>query len=121
MGKQIDLYRRWKRARSQLDEIFQVPENTLVIHYSCESFYNRDVPQSPRITSVAVRNLDSGQTRSFSIHLVAERRGQLESIDEHYDTLEKEMLDDFFGHAQIQQNQKWLHWNMRDANYGFPA
>jgi hypothetical protein len=31
------------------------------------------------------------------------------------------MLDDFFEHARINQNQKWLHWNMRDANYGFPA
>lgn len=44
------------------------------------------------ITSIAVRNLDSGQTRPFSIHLIAERRGLLEDIERHYDALEREML-----------------------------
>jgi len=38
-----------------------------VIHYSCESFYDRPNGASPRITSIAVRKLDSGQTLSFSI------------------------------------------------------
>jgi hypothetical protein len=85
MGKQRELYKNWKRARQQLDEAFQQPEHTVVIHYSCESFYERDNPRSPRVTSIAVRNLDSGQTKSFSIHLVAERRKLLESIEQHYD------------------------------------
>ena len=31
------------------------------------------------------------------------------------------MLDEFFEYARVHQNRKWLHWNMRDANYGFPA
>jgi hypothetical protein len=121
MGKQRDLYRKWRRAQQQLEEVFQTPDHTLVIHYSCESFYDRDNPQSPRVTSIAVRNLDSGQTRSFSIHLVAERRGLLESIEAHYDQLEREMLEEFFEAARTNQHCKWLHWNMRDANYGFEA
>ena len=121
MGKQLDLYRKWKRAKSQLEDVFRSPESTVVVHYSCESFYDRADPHSPRITSIAVRNLDSGQTRSFSIHLVAERQGQLDSIEQHYDALERQMLDDFFDYARINQQSRWLHWNMRDANYGFPA
>ena len=72
----------------QLEEVFQSPENTVVVHYSCESFFDRTDPHSPRITSIAVRNLDSGQTRSFPIHLVAERRGLLGNIEQHYDELE---------------------------------
>ena len=121
MGRQADLYRKWKRAKDQLEEVFESPEDTLVVHYSCESFYDRTDPHSPRITSIAVRNLDSGQTRSFSIHLVAERRGLLGNIEQHYDDLEREMLTDFFKYMEVKQDARWLHWNMRDANFGFEA
>ena len=121
MGKQKELYKGWKRARQQLDEAFQQPTHTVVVHYSCESFYDRQNPRSPRVTSIAVRNLDSGQTKSFSIHLVAERRGLLDSMEQHYDQLEREMLEGFFEAVRERQHCRWLHWNMRDANYGFEA
>lgn len=122
MGRQRDLYTKWKRAKQRLRVLFQQPEHTVVVHYSCESFYDRDNnPRSPRVTSIAVRNLDSGQTKSFSIHLVAERRGLLDSIEEHYDKLEREMLQAFYEEVRVCQHCKWLHWNMRDANYGFEA
>jgi hypothetical protein len=121
MGQQRDLHKAWKRAKHQLNDIFQTPEHVVVIHYSCESFYDRDNPRSPRVTSIAIRNLDTGQTKSFSIHLMAERRNVLDSIDEHYDELEREMLEDFFQAVRERQHCKWLHWNMRDANYGFEA
>lgn len=121
MGQQRELYKGWKRAKHQLNELFQTPEHVVVIHYSCESFYDRDNPRSPRVTSIAIRNLDTGQTKSFSIHLVAERRNVLDSIDEHYDELEREMLDGFFQAVRERQHCRWLHWNMRDANYGFEA
>lgn len=121
MGQQIELYKKWKRARTQLDRAFEDSSSTLVIHYSCESFYDRNDPRSPRITSIAVRNLESGQTVSFSIHLVAEQSGHLAEIDRHFDALEKEMLERFYDHARVNQHKYWLHWNMRDTNYGFPA
>jgi hypothetical protein len=58
MGKQRDLYAKWKRAKQHLDELFQRPEHAVVIHYSCESFYDRENnPRSPRVTSIAIRNL----------------------------------------------------------------
>ncbi|MBP0637534.1 hypothetical protein J8I34_19445 [Cupriavidus sp. AcVe19-6a] len=121
MGKQRDLHKKWKRACKQLDELFVAPEHTVVVHYSCESFYDRENPHSPRVTSIAVRNLDSGQTTSFSIHLVAERKGLLDSIADHYDALECEMLTGFFDNMRARTHCKWMHWNMRDANYGFEA
>jgi hypothetical protein len=122
MGKNRDLYRNWKRAKQHLDDTFQHPEHTVVVHYSCESFYDRENnPRSPRVTSIALRNLDTGQTKSFSIHLIAERLGLLESIEQHHDQLEREMLHDFCEEVRIKQHCTWLHWNMRDANYGFEA
>ncbi|MGC0152754.1 hypothetical protein ACPRNU_09885 [Chromobacterium vaccinii] len=121
MGKERERYKSWKRAQQQLDEVFKKPEHTIVIHYSCESFYNRENPRSPRVTSIAIRNLDSGQTKSFSIHLIAERQGLLDSTEQHYDQLERQMLEEFFKAVNVRSHCQWLHWNMRDANYGFEA
>ena len=121
MGKQRELYKGWKRARLQLDDAFRQPEHSVLVHYSCESFYDRENPRSPRVTSIAVRNLDTGQTKSFSIHLVAERQALLDSIEQHYDQLERSMLEGFFEAVRERQHCRWLHWNMRDANYGFEA
>lgn len=121
MGKQREIHRARKKALKELESVFEAADHTVLIHYSCESFYNRTDPRSPRVTSIAVRNLSSGQTRSFSIHLVAERRNWLANIESHYDKLEREMLESFFDHVRERQHCTWLHWNMRDANYGFEA
>ncbi len=93
-----------------------------VIHYSCESFYDLPKGRSPRITSIALANLDSAQTTSFSIHEVAEREGiPFDEIEKRYNHLEKKMLEKFFQHIGSYREMKYLHWNMRDANYGFAA
>ena len=113
---------RQKVARSTLDKIFADASNVWVIHYSCESFYDPPEGRSPRITSIALRKLDSAQTVSFSIHKVAEiRRVSLSAISEHYDCLERELLRNFYGHLRNFQQMQYLHWNMRDSNYGFQA
>jgi hypothetical protein len=113
---------RQKAAWVRLDSLFADAANVWVIHYSCESFYDRPNGASPRITSIAVRTLASGQTFSFSIHQIAEqRRVPFGEIEEHYDTLERQMLDAFYGHVGSYKGMKYLHWNMRDINYGFAA
>ena len=45
----------------------------------------------------------------------------IEEIPNNYDELEKSMLDEFYEYVRRHANHKWLHWNMRDINYGFPA
>ncbi len=106
-----------------LEKLFSDKSNIWVIHYSCESFYDNPSGRSRRITSIAVRNLDSGQTHSFSIHQVAElQKVDLTQIESQYDLLERKMLDDFFSqHVKTHIGNKYLHWNMRDINYGFAA
>jgi hypothetical protein len=111
-----------KAAQAKLDSVLADAANTWVIHYSCESFYDRPNGASPRITSIAVRHLDSGQTLSFSIHQVAEERGvPFDQIEAHYDDLEQQMLDAFYQHVGSHRGMRYLHWNMRDINYGFAA
>ena len=114
--------KRQRSAQRLLSEVFDDAANIWVVHYSCESFYNRPEGHSPRITSIALRRLDSAQTTSFSIHQIAERRKiAFADIEADYDSLEEEMLRNFFEHLKSYQQMKYLHWNMRDANYGFQA
>lgn len=115
---------RRKSARNRLDELYTNPLISFVIHYSCESFFDNPTGASRRITSIAILNLDSGQTQSFSIHQIAERSAQrlsVETIQYGYDNLERHMLDDFYESFRTQRNARWIHWNMRDDNFGFGA
>ena len=106
----------------ELDELVRKGSNILVIHYSCESFYDIRDGRTPRVTSIAARNFSSGQTQSFSIHKVAElQRIAPDDIDKNYDQLEKAMLDEFDKFVRTHQGHTWCHWNMRDINYGFAA
>jgi hypothetical protein len=122
MGAPQNRLKKRREAIKKIEELFSQANTVNVIHYSCESFYDRTDGRSPRITSIAVKNLDSAQTSSFSIHQIAERHNwRLDQIEAHYDELEKEMLEEFYAFVQRHTNFRWMHWNMRDINYGFPA
>lgn len=122
MGTELKRLRKSKKTLRKLMELLDREDHVLVVHYSCESFYDRPDGQTPRVTSIAVRNLSSGQTASFSIHKVAEHKGiPLPEIEKTYDELEKEMLAEFYTFVNAHANHDWVHWNMRDINYGFAA
>lgn len=122
MGDALRRLRHRKETLNRLRELDDHHDSVVVIHYSCESFYERSDGSTPRVTSIAVRNLGTGQTESFSIHKVAELKGiPVAEIAAHYDALEKEMLDEFGQFLQANSHCTWVHWNMRDINYGFQA
>ena len=111
-----------KEAIKDIKELSKRDEYILIIHYSCESFYELKEGQTPRITSIAVKNYKSGQTKSFSIHKVAElEKVAFDKIEENYNDLEKLMLKEFFEYLSRHKQHYWIHWNMRDINYGFQA
>lgn len=122
MGRELKRLRARKAVAQKMDNLLEQAATTLVIHYSCESFYDKTDGKTPRVTSIAVRNLASGQTDSFSIHQIAEKEGVPPGqISDHYDNLERQMLDFFFEFIRSRQHYYWVHWNMRDVNYGFAA
>ena len=84
-----------KQAKRKLDDIASRLDSCLVIHYSCESFYDIENDRTPRITSIAIMDLQSDQVTSFSIHKIAEKnKVDFASIEKSYDELEKQMLDE---------------------------
>lgn len=122
MGSELQRIQRRKKLLRKMRELAERAENVLIIHYSCESFYNREDGRNPRITSIAVRNLHSGQTDSFSIHQIAEiKKISINEIATHYDTLEYTMLCSFYEFVKKHSTSTWMHWNMRNINYGFAA
>lgn len=106
----------------KIEELKSKKSRTLVIHYSCESFFVTH-GRTPRVTSIAIRNRDNSNTVVFSIHLMAQIKGKdlLNLSLQDFDYLEKEMLKDFFVYLKKHQSYCWVHWNMRNANFGFEA
>ena len=97
-------------------------ESVLIVHLSCQTLGDQNQGYSPRITSIAVMHVASGTMHSFSIHLAAEiDKVAPEHIEDHYDTLEGKMLKKFYSFLRENQSHLWVHWNMRDINFGFEA
>lgn len=112
-----------RAAQQQFLLLNQKKDQVILIHYSCESFYDSENGRTPRITSIACRNFGNAQTRSFSIHQVSELP-EYSSVDpwDNYDDIEKELLRQFFSYVREHvAHAHWVHWNMRDINYGFQA
>lgn len=122
MGRTLRRIKTHRKAKNLINSFYDNDSHCLIIHYSCESFYDIKDGKTPRITSIAVRYLTTAQTKSFSIHKVAElKQIPIDQISEKYDQLEKEMLKEFFKFVKEHKDYKWIHWNMRDINYGFEA
>ncbi len=122
MGEQLTKFRRRRAARRAFEAIDRSRDKFIVLHYSCESFYDIKDGRTPRVTSIAARHFQSGQTASFSIHKAAEeRKVSLQQIASQYDKLERTMLDEYYEFIKSRHGYNFIHWNMRDINYGFQA
>ncbi len=114
--------KRQRAARERLAEILDHPSSAFIIHYACQSFSQPQIYGSPRITSIAIRNIGTGQTTSYSIHEELELANiPVSDVHEHLDQLEFRMLDRYFVYLRENRNFRFLHWNMRDQKFGFPA
>ncbi len=122
MSKASQRNKKRKKAKETIENISDNLSEYLIIHYSCESFFNLPQGNTPRITSIAVRYLRNAQSHSFSIHKIAELKGiSPNQINQHYNQLEKEMLDEYFEFVKKHLDKNWIHINMRNINFGFEA
>ena len=114
--------KRQRAARDRLAELFGHPASAFVIHYACQSFSQPQRYGSPRITSIAIRNIETGQTTAFSIHEELELANiPVSDVHAHFDQLEYRMLEKYFVYLRENRNFRFLHWNMRDQKFGFSA
>lgn len=109
-------------GQKKIEELKVGKTRTLIIHYSCESFFNTH-GRTPRVTSIVVKNRDNNISVVFSIHLMAQiKKKDLTNLsDTDFDYIENEMLKDFYKYLKKHLNYKWVHWNMRNASFGFEA
>lgn len=109
-------------GQKKIQELKENRSRTLIIHYSCESFFNLN-GRTPRVTSIVVKNRDNNTSISFSIHLMAQIKNKdvTNLSDADFDYVEKEMLKEFYKYQKNHLNFRWVHWNMRNANFGFEA
>lgn len=121
MGSEAARIKQRSASRKLVEELYEDSQRVYVVHYSCESFYENSTGGSTRVTSIAIRNLRSAQTKSWSIHKSAELLGYLDQINENFPALEKAMLEGYFEFLRQHSHCRFLHWNMRDENYGFFA
>ena len=108
------------RASEFIKSVRDSPENFYIIHYSCQNLNDDNEGLSPRITSIAVAHFATEQSVSFSTHAVAEElkiaRGD---VIERFDDVERELLSQFYEFLRDRRDKFWVHWNMRNATYGF--
>lgn len=108
-------------AKKQFERLKNNCEKILVIHYSCESFYDKQ-GLSPRTVSVSLLNYATGQIKSFSIHEVANIKGfEHAEINVKFDLLEKALLDSYYTFLEQHKGWYFVHWRMIDSSFGFEA
>lgn len=113
---------RHKKAAELFNNIDSHPEKYLIIHYSCESFKDLPEGRSAMITSIAVESLESAQCTSFAIYKEAEKsKIPFSEISNHYQNLERSMLKEFYSFINENKTCHWIHWNMRNIQFGFQA
>lgn len=109
--KLISKFNDIKDIKKRITTIYKQPDRGIIIHYGCSSFDEQHI----KIVSIAIKNLASGETQSFSIPQEAQKS------KETYDKLEAKMLEKYFIYVENRPDFVFIHWNMRDSKYGFKA
>lgn len=104
--------------RERISQIYTESNRSYIVHYACESF-DGALGAAIRITGIAVRNLKSGQTMSWTIFGEAQRKKRVPTLVQDLDLLERSVLQAFSRHLQKYDDCTFIHWNMRDTKFGF--
>ncbi|MAO48363.1 MAG: hypothetical protein CL527_06560 [Aequorivita sp.] len=111
-----------EKGLKRIELIKKNGSETLLIHYSCESFLNSN-GRTPRIVSISVMDLETSQTNTYSIHLQAQfLKYDFHNLTEiEFDECEKKMLSEYYSFLEKNKTKYFVHWSMNNSNYGFKA
>lgn len=104
--------------RDRISQIHADSNRTFLVHYACELF-DGAAGTPVRISGIAVRNLKSGQTMSWTVFGEAQRKKRTETLVQDLDLLERSLLQAFSRHVRKFDDCTFIHWNMRDTKFGF--
>ncbi len=111
-------------GRNILKEALRDPSNVLIINYSHAQYPDEDIDNSisPLITAIVIRSLDDQINEHFSIHYEADKAGILkEEISNNLRELELQVLKSFNRFVIRHTDYVWVHWEMKNIHFGFPA
>lgn len=108
-------------TRTFLADVKSSPNDFYIIHYSSEHLFDTDIGgMTPRITSVCILHMGTGQTQSFAVHIAADNLNvPRDQVQSNYDSIEAEMLREMYGFMGTRLQNYWVHWNMRSSVFGF--
>lgn len=95
----------------------------LFIHYARQNCFSDAYEKGPRVVAIGAMNANSEQFVVFSLKKSADKQGKsfFELSDSEKDIIESSMLQDFFEYVENNKDKVWLHWNMKNNNFGFSA
>lgn len=112
---------RQQAARKQLADVVTHPL-AYAVHYACQGFYGSGQVETPRVVAIALRQVSTGQVTSFSVAQVAElNRIPAQAIPHAIDDIEWRILESYYAFVRTNRQARFIHWNMRDARFGFAA
>lgn len=116
-----DRIKEYKEANEFLKKYLENRKDYAIIHFARENHFDERYIKGPRIISIAVLYPDSDRMSIYSLQRSAEIGGMDFSAcsDGEKDHIEKSMLSDFFNEVKNSGTKMWLHWNMKNDNFGF--
>lgn len=113
----------YKNANKIIDEYIQKKIDFMYIHYARQNCFVDAYEKGPRVIAIVVLNAKTEQMRVFSLKKSADKHNCdfFQSTNDMRDIIEKEMLQAFYDYVAENPRKKWLHWNMKNNNFGFSA
>lgn len=110
-----------KEANEVLRDYVKKKSEYNFIHFARQNCFDDVFEKGPRIIAIAVMDAEDEQIKIFSLKKSLEGvNGSFFDLDDDKkDKIEKNMLDAFFEYVKKNEKKKWLHWNMKNYNFGF--
>ena len=112
-----------KESNRIINEYVKKKSNYIFIHYARQNCFSDAYEKGPRVVVIVVMNAESEQFSVFSLKKSADKRGKdfFKLSDIEKNEIEYSMLQEFFVYVEENKDKVWLHWNMKNNNFGFSA